>query len=125
VSSSANPFGFSTAAHKTLLDRAGKAGVLLDEYNYDPGQDRLIIKTSQDVEPIFDQNKELQNEGLSGDGYSESGDLRRVASIPLVIVHKWLSEEGLNVFNDEHWPKIKRKLNDPEYRHLRTSLGRI
>lgn len=82
----------------------------------------LIIQRSQDVAPILDRNKALANDG---DGYSASRDIRRVASIPLVLVEKWKNEEGIDLFNPDHLPAVRRKLNSPEYQYLRTAPGRL
>jgi hypothetical protein len=43
------------------------------------------------------------------------------ASIPTGLQMKWLIEEGLDVYDDNHWPRILRKLNDPEYKYLKTT----
>lgn len=111
---------------KALCDRAGALGIpsLHDEMYYDEGTDSLVVMTSQDVTPILDRNKELANPGLHGDGYSPSRDLRRAASIPLIVVHQWF-REGINVYDQNDWPAVKRKLNDPEYAYLRTAPGKL
>lgn len=44
-----------------------------------------------------------------------------VASIPLILIAKWLHEEELDIYNLEHADRLKKKLNDPEYRYLRRS----
>ena len=49
----------------------------------------------------------------------------RAASIPNIIVEKWKREEGIDVFNEEHWPKVQAKLNSDEFLFLRTSPGKI
>ena len=59
------------------------------------------------------------------DGYSPTRDLREVAEIPMVVALKWKEERGIDVFNRDHWPAVKKLLRDPEWRHLRTSPGRI
>lgn len=48
----------------------------------------------------------------------------KVASIPNWVVEQWM-REGINIFKDEDWPKVRAKLNDPEYKFLRTSPGRV
>jgi len=48
----------------------------------------------------------------------------KVASVPNWVVEQWM-REGINIFKDEDWPKIKAKLNDPDYKFLRTSPGRV
>ena len=67
-----------------------------------------------DVEPILERNKALQNEGHRG------GFWWRAASIPNVVIEKWLREDGIDVFNKDHWPAVRRRLNSSEYRWLRT-----
>lgn len=49
----------------------------------------------------------------------------RAASIPNIICERWKREEGIDVFNEEDWPKVQAKLNSEEYKFLRTSPGKI
>lgn len=79
----------------------------------------IIVNRVQDVEPILDRNKRLSTDG---DGYSESRELRRVGSIPLVVVEQWM-REGVDVFNPDHVPEVKRRLNSSDWAFLRTSGG--
>lgn len=83
---------------------------------------KLVTKLEQDVEPILENNKRLQNDGTGG--WSKSRELRRVATVPLIVIDQWL-REGINVFDPNHAEAVKRKLNDPQYAHLRTAPGRI
>jgi len=46
--------------------------------------------------------------------------MRKVASIPLIIVEKWKRDHGIDMMNKDHWPKIKQLLNSNEYKFLRT-----
>jgi len=82
---------------------------------------KIVIRKTQDVEPILDNNKRLMNDG---DGYSPSRDMRRVASIPNVIIEQWI-REGVNIFDPNHKDAIRRKLNSSEYAHLRTAPGQL
>lgn len=84
--------------------------------------DDFAIETRSDVEPIIENNKRLANDG---DGFTPSREMRRIASIPLVIAEKWRNELGVDIFNRDHEKKIKRLLNDPDWRFLRTSPGRF
>lgn len=112
---------FSPSQYLRQLERATEQGILLEEYDTDPATGALIIRTSQDVEPILNANKERAN---FHDGYSPSRELRKVASIPNIIVHKWL-RDGCNIYDDNDWPEVKRRLNSSDWLHLRTSGGRI
>lgn len=107
---------------KRLLDYDPLTG-LAEYHDYDPLTDRTTIEYVQDAAPILERNKALHNH--DDRGWSPSRDMRRAASIPDIIVLKWLKEDGINVFDRDHWPAVKRKLNDPEYRYLRTAPGRL
>lgn len=102
---------------------------LLSNYNglrtyhsYDEMTGKTTLRYAQDVESILESNQQFQN--LS-DGYTKDRAMQFVGSIPLVIINKWLVEDGINVWDKNHWPAVQRKLNDPEWRYLRTGLGRI
>ena len=89
---------------------------------YVPDQDGVFhLERVQDVEPFLDDNIRRQNDG---DGYSPSRDFWHVGHIPNIVIEQWM-KEGLNIYNDAHWPAIRRRLNDLDWRKLRTSLGRI
>lgn len=114
------------ATLKYLCDRAeATIGCLHEEAQWDPTTEKLIIRTSQDVQPILDANAELVN--LGGDGFfGPERNWRRIASIPEVVIAKWLMEEGLNIARKEDWDYIvKKKLRDPEFSRFRTSPGKI
>jgi hypothetical protein len=84
---------------------------------------KMIIRSLQNVDPIIDHNKEMMNHG---DIASTIGGLaRRYAQIPLNIVYQWLVEDGLDVFDPDHQERLARKLNDPDYRYLRTHKGHM
>lgn len=99
------------------------AGV--DHWLVQDGNDTRFA-ASQDTAPILERNKAM---ATHNDGYSESRDLRRVASIPYVIGLKWLNEEGwwfMDAARDEGVArKLAAKLNSSEYRYLRTADGRV
>jgi hypothetical protein len=83
----------------------------------------LIVHRLADVEPLLEENKARLNSGE--DGYTPSRDLRRAASIPLAIVEKWRNELGVDIFNPDHLPAVRRLLNSSEYLYLRTAPGRL
>jgi len=91
-------------------------------HSYDPDTNITYIEAVQDVEPIIERNKALAN--------TEHGQIGRkqcwwhAASIPNVVIAQWL-KEGVNFYDKEHWPAVKRKLNSPEYRYLRTGSGKL
>lgn len=92
-----------------ILDRAAHAR-----------DSRIIVATEQDVEPILERNKALRSMPQRSDWG------RHVASIPNVIMVRWLNEEQargnttIRIFGDEMDRLVARKLQDPEWAYLRT-----
>lgn len=91
---------------------------------YDHTTDSIVVNRVQDVEPLLELNKKELN-GDSMYGPQANSGMRKVASIPLVVIEKWKRELGVDVFNKDHMPKVKQLLNDPEYRWLRTHESNI
>lgn len=88
--------------------------------HYDDG--KLIFERVQDVEPILERNKAFQNEG------KQTGDFRLVASIPCVILEKWINDEGCNYLQlpkHEFERLIRRKLRDPDWSGLLAGGGNL
>lgn len=90
------------------------------ELFYEENGDRLIVKSTQDVESILNHNRMLQNDK----SLTRTKEMRHVASIPNIVVEQWL-KEGINIFNKEHWQRAKKRLNDPDYKYLRTDLSTL
>jgi hypothetical protein len=86
----------------------------------DCGDRRIIAVTTQDVEPILEHNKALRGEPQRSDWG------RHVATIPNVILVKWLNEEyaagnnRLRMYTPEFNELVARKLRDPDWAYLRT-----
>jgi GTP-sensing pleiotropic transcriptional regulator CodY len=91
------------------------------EFKYDEGEDKIILKNTQDIEPLLKLNKqELNGDSMYGGVETKDKSMRKVASIPLIIIEKWKRELGVDVMNKDHMTKVKQLLNDPQYRYLRT-----
>jgi hypothetical protein len=84
----------------------------------------LTVRRVQDVESIIERNKFLQ-----GEGQTWAGTFRHIGTIPNVILEKWMNEECapnlLAMSGDEFGQFVKRKLNDPDWRWLKTTSGRV
>jgi hypothetical protein len=80
----------------------------------------VIASATQDVEPILKRNQRLRAEPQTSDWG------RHVASIPNVILLKWLNEAhargntALRMFTREFDALVARKLEDPNWKYLRT-----
>lgn len=83
-----------------------------------------IIRGVQDVYDLLEANKAMFNENA---GWSKGEKfMRRAASIPANLRMKWLIEEGWDAWRpDLYDDMLTRKLNDIDYRHLRTAHWRV
>ena len=95
----------------------------VENFVYDHTNDVGMVQTTYDLTAVIDMNKERQNDGTNG--WTKSRDMKHQAFIPNALIEKWMVEEGINAYNKDHWPAIRRKLNDPDYAFLRTSKGRM
>jgi hypothetical protein len=106
-----------------LWDVANIEGGAETGVSYDPVDDVLTVVNQQDCEPTIELNKKLYNDGT--EGYGPTREWRRVASIPNIILEKWLKEEGIRYWDSEDTHKLAAKLDDPEWKFLRTAPGKV
>ena len=102
----------------------------ITETYLDNGNDGVVQKRSLDVSSILENNKRLYNQN---DGYSPDKGLKRIASIPTIILEIWAKEYHKDQ-NKGNWfdlPKdiqqkiLREKLNSSDYRYFRTASGRF
>jgi len=85
----------------------------------DPHNRDLIAVTTQDCEPVLEQNKILRTMEQKSDWG------RHRAQIPNNIINKWLNEEwargnkSLRLFSTEWKELVWRKLQDPDWKYLK------
>lgn len=87
------------------------------------GPGRVTIRRLQDVDDILDMNKMAYNTHGKKANYSDSNGNHHVATIPTILIEKWM-REGFNWY--ESTDKERRaKLNDPDNRKLLVRPGRL
>lgn len=90
------------------------------KFHFDATDKKVAVETIQDCVPILDANKELRTIPQRSDWG------RHIASIPNVIITKWLNEEWargnttIRMGGREFDEMVARKLRDPEWKYLRT-----
>lgn len=116
---------------KRLLDYDAES-LTATYHHYDDLTNTTYIEEVQDYRPFLEWNKRIQNFGVGGakrlNEYERHGIKKEwfhVARIPNSVSMKWLREEGIDIYNKNHWKKVKQKLNDPEYAFLRTGNARV
>lgn len=81
----------------------------------------LITGSTQDCTPILEHAQALQKAGAHG-----SSDMRLAASIPAVVIEKYLNDNGLLLSEFAADPAHQRRLlNDPALAYFRVWPGAI
>ena len=81
----------------------------------------LVTGTVQDCVPYPERAKAMHNAGLSG-----SSDMKLAASVPFVMVEKYLNDNNITMQDLGRMPEHqKRLLNDPALAHFRIWKGRV
>lgn len=84
----------------------------------------LLIKRMQDVSPYLDRNAFLRNHvDWRGDRDPNLPDMRKVASIPNIILEDWLNKGWIKsiFFLDEDDEKRVVQLLNGDYKYLKTA----
>lgn len=89
---------------KRILDSSGGVVSVIE---HDDLTDETTISDWQDFTPYFDQNRVEMNSGESP--YIMGGMLRKIASIPPVLLMKWLREDGIKPRDYFQKPKAYSK----------------
>ncbi len=93
---------------------------------FEATDDGFRIYTEMDAAPILDLNAHKRSMGR--EYYAADKDFWRVASVPNIMLIKWATDMGVpvdKVYSDEFAEIITRKLNDSEFRNLKTADVRI
>jgi len=101
-----------------LLDRHPDG--TYETFEYDDATGNITVRRWADVQPAIDANKAAH---LEGDG--KTGDFWLAASIPMEVAAMWKQLYGVDAYRAEHWPAVKKLLNDPDWRHLRPTSFRL
>lgn len=89
------------------------------------GQGGGEILTVQDCTQVVERAKAMARHN---DGWSKSKEWKRAGTVPYVTLYKWIAEAGIQPNDPERQKKINqlciKKLNDSDYRDLKTIPGR-
>lgn len=97
----------------------GRTATGVDEYlSVDESEQKVHVRSTQDVTPIIELNKELKL--LNPGGMTKTGELKHIARIPVNVAQMLCQLHGVNIFAKENKNLLKRILADPDLRHFRT-----
>jgi hypothetical protein len=93
------------------------------EIQKDYAGERLVFKKVQDCAPIIEHNKREQVDPVADLRFG-----RKVASVPIDVLDAWI-KEGVDYRRINKDPEMKKKffakLNSPEWRYFKTTVGHI
>lgn len=93
-------------------------------HHYDEATGETHIEHRQDVEALINLNKAWHNTDHQKKGVKESW--MHAAVIPEIVQIQWAKEHGItDITSEEHWPKVRRLLNSPEYKYLKTGTMKL
>ena len=92
-------------------------------HHFDEQTGETHLQYVQDVEALIDRNKALHNTEHQKKGIKNSW--MHAATIPDIVQLQWKKKYGVDIYNQDHWPKIKKLLNSPEYRYLKTGTCKL
>ena len=111
---------------KRLLNKDPFTGILT-YHEYDSLTDETTISYEADSSAtsfVLDTNQKIANdEDTTKKGIKQGWWL--VASIPPILQIEWLINEGIDVYNKDHWPRVKAKLEDRDFSKVKTTHGHI
>ena len=96
-------------------------GELLRTIEKDESENKFVITSTQDVEPILKANREDYNDSP---GLKRPGLGTMAARIPEIVIHQWI-QMGINPYRPENAQKVLALLDSPDYLFLRTAPGRL
>ena len=89
-------------------------------FHYHNPTGEFAIEHIEDIQPLIDSNKKLQQED-----HHRADEFRLSARIPMTVVYEWKRTYGVDLFNKNHKEGVRKLLNSPEYKYLKTTNRRI
>tara|TARA_R100001510_G_scaffold7696_2_gene5971 strand:+ start:763 stop:1062 length:300 start_codon:yes stop_codon:yes gene_type:complete len=80
----------------------------------------MAIEHIEDIQPLIESNKKLQQED-----HHRNDEFRLSARVPTTVVYEWKKKFGVDIFDPNHKEAVKKLLNSPDYRYLKTTNRRI
>jgi len=72
--------------------------------------EKMIIRRTEDVEPVIDETTEFRNSARNG--FSKSGNWRKIGSLPLIVVEQWMREKGIDLMAKGNERYVRQALNE-------------
>ena len=102
---------------KRILDVNPLTGMTVTfEYNHD--NDTFTIGHHQDASAVIEDNKWALLDLDTHKKQAKKGWSHH-AKIPEIVIMEWKAKFGVDFYDANHWPKVMKLLEDPEYKYLK------
>jgi hypothetical protein len=85
-------------------------------FHFHDATGEFAIEHIEDIKPLIDSNQRLRD-----NDHSSKDEFRLSARIPLTVVYEWKNKYGVDINNKNHMEAVKKLLNSPDYRYLKTT----
>lgn len=91
-------------------------------HSYDELTDQTIISYEADSSPVLEANQKEANDSESSKQGIKDG-FWHYACIPVELQIQWLINEGIDVYRKEDWDRVWAKINDSDFKKVKTTYG--
>ena len=85
----------------------------------------VFIRRVAEAQGLVDANKRHLNNISDWGRKKHVSASQTIGRIPPLLAEQWATEAGVRMFTPEFNALVKRKLNDPDYKYLKTVTGRV
>lgn len=87
-------------------------------FEYDHANDNVIIGHHQDTTALLESNKYALLD-LDKHKRQSKKEWAHYAKIPEIVILEWKAKYGVDFYDANHWKKVMKLLDDPEYKYLK------
>ena len=85
-------------------------------FHFHDATGEFAIEHIEDIKPLIDSNQRLRD-----NDHSSKDEFRLSARIPVAIYYEWKSKFGVDLYDKNHKDAVRKLLNSPDYRYLKTT----
>lgn len=87
-------------------------------FDYNEDGDQVTIGHHQDCTAIIEDNK-LASLDIDSHRKQSKNEWALYARVPNIVVMEWRQKFGVDFFNRNHWKRVLKLINSPDYKDLK------
>lgn len=113
-----------TSNDSLRLEGEGAKGDIVEYLHVDENAGKFYHEMKQDVEPYLKRVADMVSAGGTNAGKNKAKDFYLAASVPQVVIYKWLNARGLKMSDFKH-DIVDEFLNDSDNAAFRVWKGKV